>query len=181
MHEEGEAEVDEARQLSAHRAGTAGVLLLDLAAYEAGNVLRRALRRPAVVVSERLDFLRRRSPGARSSPLWGEAGSQSRAAYWYQKCSMRYRRRVAVNLRLSKAAADALRRVAESTGRSQQQLLREAVDRYLGLDAPGSDRERARTAGLVRPGTPFRDVGPTVRLPHGGTTRELLDPDADPR
>lgn len=88
---------------------------------------------------------------------------------------------MATNLRLSEAAADALRRTAESTGRSQQQLLREAVDRYLGLASPGSDRERARTAGLVRAGTPFRDVEPTVQLPHGGTTRHLLDPDADPR
>lgn len=88
---------------------------------------------------------------------------------------------VATNLRLSEAAAEALRRAAEATGRSQQQLLREAVAQYLGLDTPGADRERARTAGLVRPGTPFRDVAPTVRLPDETTIRELLDPDADPR
>lgn len=94
---------------------------------------------------------------------------------------MRYRSGVATNLRLSQAAADALRRAAKKTGRSQQQLLREAVDRYLGLDTRGSDRERARTDGLVHTGSPFRDVAPTVRLPHGVTIRELLDPDADPR
>lgn len=88
---------------------------------------------------------------------------------------------MATNLRLSEAAARALRQAAEATGRSQQDLLREAVDRYLGLDSPGADRQRARAAGLVRPGTPFRDVTPTVRLPRGVTTRDLLQRDDDPR
>lgn len=88
---------------------------------------------------------------------------------------------MATNLRLSESAAQALRRAAENTGRSQQELLREAVDRYLGLDSPGSDRERARAAGVVRPGAPFRDVSPTVRLPGGLTIRHLLDRDDDPR
>lgn len=88
---------------------------------------------------------------------------------------------MATNLRLSEAAAEALRRAAETSGRSQQELLREAVDRYLGLDAPGSDRERARTSGLVTTGTPFRDVTPSVRLPRGVSTRDLVRADDDPR
>lgn len=87
---------------------------------------------------------------------------------------------MAMNLRLSEATARALREAAAATGRSQQELLREAVDQYLGLTSPARDRERARAAGLVRAGTSFRDVAPTVRLPHT-TTGELLDRDDDPR
>jgi hypothetical protein len=88
---------------------------------------------------------------------------------------------VAMNLRLSDAAARALRAAAEASGRSQQDLLREAVDRYLGLSPTASDRDRARASGLVRTGTPFRDVVPSVRLPSGVSTRDLLDADHDPR
>ncbi|MDK3257119.1 ribbon-helix-helix protein, CopG family [Blastococcus capsensis] len=88
---------------------------------------------------------------------------------------------MATNLRLSDAAAKALRQAAAATGRPQQQLIREALDRYLGLEPGESDRARARAAGSVRPGTPFRDVAPTVHLPPGATTRDLLEPDADPR
>ena len=88
---------------------------------------------------------------------------------------------MATNLRLSEAAAQALRKAAEASGRSQQDLLREAVDRYLGLDTSVSDRERARAAGLVRPGRPFRDVVPTVQLARGRSTRDLLQADDDPR
>jgi hypothetical protein len=86
-----------------------------------------------------------------------------------------------MNLRLSDDAARALRAASESSGRSQQDLLREAVDRYLGLSPAATDRDRARAGGLVRPGTPFRDVSPTVRLPSGLTTRDLIDADDDPR
>ena len=102
-------------------------------------------------------------------------------SWWYHLRWKWYRPPMATNLRLGDAAAAALRRAAEATGRSQQQLLREAVDQYLGLGSPGSDRMRARAAGLVRPGTPFRDVTPTVQLPEGITTRHLLERDTDPR
>lgn len=72
VHEEGEAEVHEARQLlTAHRAGTARVLLLDLAPYEFGNVLLRALRQPGSVVIEQLDVLRRLcGPFVHPAPSW---------------------------------------------------------------------------------------------------------------
>jgi predicted nucleic acid-binding protein len=72
VHEEGEAEVDEARQLlAAHRAGTARLLLLDLAAYEFGNVLLRPLRQPPSVVIEQLDLLRRLcGPFVHPTPSW---------------------------------------------------------------------------------------------------------------
>lgn len=72
VHEEGEADVHEARQLlTAHRAGAARLLLLDLAAYEFGNVLLRGLRQPASMVSEQLDLLRRLcGPFVHPPPSW---------------------------------------------------------------------------------------------------------------
>jgi predicted nucleic acid-binding protein len=72
VHEDGEADVPAARRLlAAHRAGTAQVLVLDLAAYEFGNVLLRALRQPARVVIDQLDLLRRMcGPFVHPAPSW---------------------------------------------------------------------------------------------------------------
>ena len=72
VHEEGEAEVVQARRLlAAHRAGEARVLLLDLVAYEFGNVLLRALRQPPSVVIDQLDLLRRLcGPFVHPAPSW---------------------------------------------------------------------------------------------------------------
>lgn len=85
---------------------------------------------------------------------------------------------MATNLRLSREAAAALRDAAERTGRSQQDLLREAVDRLLGL-TPDGTRRRAVTAGLVEAPTPFRDVTPDIELPEHVHTLDLLDRDDD--
>lgn len=58
FHEDGEAEVEQARSLlQAHRDGREQILVLDLAAYELGNVLLRALKLPAPVVSQQLRLL----------------------------------------------------------------------------------------------------------------------------
>ena len=84
---------------------------------------------------------------------------------------------VATNLRLTEQAAQALRHRADVTGRSQQDLLREAVNRYLGVDDGQSDRDRALADGLVRIPTPYRRVEPTITLPNGVTTLDLLDRD----
>jgi predicted nucleic acid-binding protein len=72
VHEDGEAEVGEARSLlAAHRAGETRLLLLDLFAYEFGNVLLRALRQPPSVVVEQLDLLRRLcGPFVHPAPSW---------------------------------------------------------------------------------------------------------------
>ncbi len=72
LHEEGESEVDAARRLlTAHRAGTVRLLLLELALYEFGNVLLRALRQPPSVVIDQLDLLRRLcGPFAHPPPSW---------------------------------------------------------------------------------------------------------------
>lgn len=84
---------------------------------------------------------------------------------------------VATNLRLRPEVAQALRAAAERSGRSQQDLLREAVERYLGLAPEQSELDRAIAEGLVRPPTPFRDVHPRATLPEGVTTLDLLDRD----
>ena len=84
---------------------------------------------------------------------------------------------MSTNLRLSAEAAAALRSASVRTGRSQQELLREAVDRYLGLSGTEGSREKAVGAGLVQVPTPFQDVEPDVRPPAGQTTLELLGRD----
>ena len=82
---------------------------------------------------------------------------------------------VATNLRLRPDAEVALRDAAHKSGRSQQDLLREAVDRYLGLSRESGTRDRAVAAGLVRPPSPFRDTKPAVRLGRGVSSVALLD------
>lgn len=85
-----------------------------------------------------------------------------------------------MNLRLSGEAAAALRAAAERTGRSQQDLLREAVDRLLGLHSNGTDRDRAIQAGIVEPPpSAFRDVIASVELRDDRTTLDLLDRDRE--
>lgn len=86
---------------------------------------------------------------------------------------------MATNLRLTDDAVTALRDAARRTGRSQQDLLREAVNRYLGIGAKDSPRDRAVTAGLVKAPSPFEDVAPTVVLPGGRSILDLLDRDND--
>jgi len=80
---------------------------------------------------------------------------------------------MATNLRLTPAAATAMRQAAWASGRSQQELIREAVDRYLGLTST-SDRDRAVSSGLVKSPTQFVDVEPSVRLPESTSSADLL-------
>ena len=49
-------------------------------------------------------------------------------AEWYRK---RYRFSMAMNLRLPEELASALRELSEQTGRSQQELTREALEEYV--------------------------------------------------
>ena len=58
FHSEGESELEQARALrSAHVSGELDAHMLDLATYEVGNVLTRALRWPAADVADQLDDL----------------------------------------------------------------------------------------------------------------------------
>jgi hypothetical protein len=87
---------------------------------------------------------------------------------------------VAVNLRLAPELASALQAEAERTGRSQQEILREAVARHLHLvdERPGSDREAARASQVVQPArVAYRRVTPRLRLPKDTNSLDLLDRD----
>ena len=87
---------------------------------------------------------------------------------------------MATNLRLRPDAESALRDEAERTGRSQQDLMRDAIDQYLGLaqrsDAlPGTIEQLIARGALIPPKTPFRRSSHRLKLPEGVTTLDLLD------
>lgn len=89
---------------------------------------------------------------------------------------------MAVNLRLTPEVASALQAEADRSGRSQQEILREAVARHLHLagdeQAPVSDRDSARIAHVVSPArVAYRKVTPRLRLPEGVDSLDLLDRD----
>lgn len=94
----------------------------------------------------------------------------TRIAQWYH-------RGVSTNLRLCPDAVSALREASRRSGRSQQDLLREAVDQFLGLSRDVSARQSAVASGLVRPPAPFRDTTPDVELGRGVSSLDLLDRD----
>jgi hypothetical protein len=85
---------------------------------------------------------------------------------------------MATNLRLRPAAEEAVRSRAARTGRSQQELIREAVDRYLGLgevDAPRSESEAMlATQGVLPARMSYRELHEMLRLREGTTTGDLL-------
>lgn len=86
---------------------------------------------------------------------------------------------MALNLRLQSEAEEALRAEAQRSGRSQQEILRDAVDRYLGLSSPSQVRhewDQLITSGKVLPPRgKYRKVMPTKRLPEGLDSLDLLD------
>lgn len=89
---------------------------------------------------------------------------------------------MATNLRLRPEAEEAVRAEAERTGRSQQELIREAVDRYLGLTS-GPSPLRSVSETLIATQTvlparsPYRELDELIRLPEGTSTLDLLDRD----
>jgi hypothetical protein len=85
---------------------------------------------------------------------------------------------MSTNLRLDERATAALRAAAAKSGRSQQELLREAVDRYLGLEATQTSRDFALSSGLVKAPTPMRDIEPSIHLEQGMGILDLLDRDS---
>lgn len=76
------------------------------------------------------------------------------AGDWYQKW---YRSFVAMNLRLPEELATALRELSEETGRSQQELAREALEEYVrdySLRAYPKEVRHLVTPARYRPGDP---------------------------
>ncbi|MCU1440381.1 MAG: hypothetical protein JWP85_1378 [Rhodoglobus sp.] len=87
---------------------------------------------------------------------------------------------MATNLRLKPAAEAALRKESERTGRSQQELIRESVDRFLGLVEtpavpPGSLEDLYARGILIPPKEPMRHANNPIKLPPGVSSLELLD------
>jgi hypothetical protein len=85
---------------------------------------------------------------------------------------------MATNLRLRPAAEQALREAAQRSGRSQQDLIRDAVDQYLAADSPPARTEfdQLVAAGIVIPSRiPYRRGIEKLVLPDGMTSADLLD------
>ncbi|MDP8978233.1 MAG: ribbon-helix-helix protein, CopG family [Actinomycetota bacterium] len=86
---------------------------------------------------------------------------------------------MATNLRLRPEAEEAVRAAARRSGRSQQDVIREAVDRYLGLAsrAGGASEldELVASGAVLPPRAPYRKPRRRLTLPDGVSTVELLD------
>lgn len=85
-----------------------------------------------------------------------------------------------MNLRLDPDTAAALRKEAERTGRSQQQLIRDAIDEHLGRSRSAAiahtDLEELVRAGRVHaPRSPLTADLEPIPLGPGVTTEDLLD------
>ncbi|MDQ1742874.1 MAG: hypothetical protein QOE23_1213 [Pseudonocardiales bacterium] len=86
-----------------------------------------------------------------------------------------YRGDVSTNLRLSEGLAAALREEAARRGTSQQEIVREALARELGMTSASTPLELAVRAGTVEAPDPFCNIEPTLRLPRGTRSLDLLD------
>jgi uncharacterized protein len=86
---------------------------------------------------------------------------------------------MATTLRLRPEAEEALRIEAARSGQSQQDLIRDAVDQYLGLATqrrPATESElMITTHGVLPARSPYHEVKELLELPVGITTLELLD------
>ena len=86
---------------------------------------------------------------------------------------------MATNLRLRPETEKALREEAARSGRSQQELIREALDRFLGLVAQTPARasmDDLIARGVVIPArVPYRRPHRLIELPDGMTSLGLLD------
>ncbi len=81
---------------------------------------------------------------------------------------------MATNLRLRPEAERALRQRSARTGRSQQDLIRSALDEYLGLVSPSEQTvEELIASGVVSTPRPVIDIVP-IRLPAGMSSLDLL-------
>lgn len=82
---------------------------------------------------------------------------------------------MSTNLRLSEELAGALREEAARRGTSQQEIVREAIAKELGMAPESTPMERAVNSGIVEAPEPFRDDVPTLTLPRGTRSLDLLD------
>lgn len=87
---------------------------------------------------------------------------------------------MAVNLRLDETTERALREHSAATGRSQQDIMRDAIASYLGIvtrvDMTDEAVERRRAA-LIPPRRPYARPTVSLRLSDGVASLDLLDRD----
>jgi hypothetical protein len=86
---------------------------------------------------------------------------------------------MATNLRLRPEAEEAVRIEAERTGCSQQEVIRTAIDRHLGLspnpDAPRGIDPLVATGVARAPRAPYRKATKRIALGVGVNSADLLD------
>ena len=87
---------------------------------------------------------------------------------------------MATNLRLRQDAEDAVRREARRTGRSQQDVIRDAIDRHLGLStrsaqSSGELNVLIATGAVRPPRSAYRKATRRLVLPSEMTSTDLLD------
>lgn len=84
---------------------------------------------------------------------------------------------MAINLRMPPGTAELLRVRAHSSGLSQNAIILEALESYLGIEASRPDSvERLLARGILKPPRiPYREATVMLKLPDGVTSLELLD------
>lgn len=84
---------------------------------------------------------------------------------------------MATNLRLSEQAAAAVKAEAERTGRSQQDVIRAAVDQYLRPSGEPVAKASSWRDQLIPPKEPFRTIPESemLTMPEGMTSLDLMD------
>ncbi|MBI2690601.1 MAG: ribbon-helix-helix protein, CopG family [Solirubrobacterales bacterium] len=84
---------------------------------------------------------------------------------------------MATNLRLSEQAAAAVKAEAERTGRSQQEVIRAAVDAYLTPSSATPTGTPSWRDQLIPPKEPFRTIPESemLTMPEGMTSLDLMD------
>lgn len=83
---------------------------------------------------------------------------------------------MATNLRLRPETEAALRDEASRRGMSQQAVIREALDRHLGLtEASVAEARLVAQVAVVAPRLPYRSATELIELPSGVTSADLLD------
>lgn len=83
---------------------------------------------------------------------------------------------MATNLRLRPETEKALREKSLATGRSQQDLIRLALDEYLGLTPLRIETiDDLIASGIAKAPRPLRAVTSSMKLPSGVNSLDLLD------
>jgi predicted DNA-binding protein len=88
-----------------------------------------------------------------------------------------HHRGMSTKLRLNDELAAALREESARTGRSQQEIVREAIAVRLGLVPDETTLGEATRDGWVEAPEPFRDFEPPLTLPPARSSIDLLERD----